>query len=131
MKPLAGNRGERVDEVHGGSDGTNGGVQDRDFGTVTRGELVRLGGALLLGAALAFPAAHWLAGPGEADRPLQRRPPADRREMFSPDVRGDPYVLDQLQQQVEALEAHCRRAGEMCAEARGARARYEELAARP
>ena len=51
--------------------------------------------------------------------------------MFSPDVRGDPYMLDQLQQQVEALEAHCRRTGEMCAEARGARARYEERAARP
>ena len=131
MKPLAGNRGERVDEVHGGSDGTNGGVQDRDFGTVTRGELVRLGGALLLGAALAFPAASWIAGPRETAAPRPRPPGAERRAMFSPDVRGDPYMLDQLQQQVEALEAHCRRAGEMCAEARGARARYEDLAARP
>ena len=50
--------------------------------------------------------------------------------MFSPDVRGDPYVLDQLRGQVEALEAHCDATGELCAEARGARRRYAELAAR-
>ena len=95
---------------------------------MTRGEAVRLGGALLVGMALAFPIARMVAGERAAP---PARAVAERRAMFSPDVRGDPYVLDQLQQQVEALEAHCRRAGEMCAEARGARARYEELAARP
>jgi hypothetical protein len=98
---------------------------------VTRGELARLGGALLLGAALAFPAGIWISGERETGRPAARRPPAEMRAVFSPDVRGDPYVLDQLRQQVEALEAHCRGTGEMCAEARGARAHYAELAARP
>ena len=92
---------------------------------------LKIGGALLLGIAVAFPAGLWVAGQGETDRPARTRPPADRRAMFSPDVRGDPYVLDQLQQQVEALEAHCERTGEMCAEARSSRSRYEELAARP
>ncbi len=94
---------------------------------MTGREFLRLGGALLLGAALAFPAALWLAGPGQADRPPQHRPPADRREMFSPDVRGDPYVQEQLRQQVEILEAHCRRTGEMCREAAGARRRLDDL----
>jgi len=91
---------------------------------------LKIGGALLLGIAVAFPAGLWVAGQGETDRPARTRPPADRRAMFSPDVRGDPYVLDQLRQQVEALEVHCRRTGEMCAEARGARQRIDELGER-
>jgi hypothetical protein len=97
---------------------------------MTGKDLTRLAAGLLLGAAIAFPLGLWVAS--ERDPPPPReRPHAEMRRMFSPDVRGDPYVLDQLQQQVETLEAHCRRSGEMCAEARGARARYDELAARP
>jgi hypothetical protein len=86
-----------------------------------------VGGALLVGAALAFPAGLWVAGQHRADRPPARQPQADMRAVFSPDVRGDPYVLDQLRQQVEALETHCRRTGRICAEARAARHRLEEL----
>ncbi len=96
---------------------------------MTGKDLTRLAIALLLGAALAFPAGLWVAGRQDTARPSAPRPHAERRAMFSPDVRGDPYVLDQLRQQVEALEAHCRRTGEMCAEARAARRRQEELAA--
>ena len=92
-------------------------------------DLARLAIALLLGAAIAFPAGLWVAGRQDTSRPSVPRPQSERRAVFSPDVRGDPYVLDQLRQQVEALEAHCRRTGEMCAEARGARQRQEQLAA--
>jgi hypothetical protein len=96
---------------------------------MTRGEFARLGGALLFGAALAFPAGLWLAGEREPRGPSARQP-AERRAVFSPDVFGDPYVIQELERQVEALEAHCRSTGEMCAEARGARRRTEELANR-
>ena len=97
---------------------------------MTGKDLTRLAAALLLGAAIGFPAGLWVAGRDGADRPPTRQSQADRRAMFSPDVRGDPYVLDQLRQQVEALEVHCRRTGEMCAEARGARQRIDELGER-
>ena len=93
---------------------------------MTGRDLTRLAAALLIGAAIAFPAGLWVAGQRAADRPPER-PPSAMRDVFSPDVRGDPYVRDQLRQQVEALEAHCRRAGEMCAEARAARRRHNEL----
>ena len=98
---------------------------------MTGKDLTRLAIALLLGVALAFPAGLWVAGRQQAAEPRTRPPQLEGRAMFSPNVRGDPYVLDQLRQQVEALEAHCRRTGEMCAEARGARRRQAELAARP
>jgi hypothetical protein len=49
------------------------------------------------------------------------------REILSPTIRNDPYFLDRQRQGIEALEAHCRRSGEMCAEARAARRRFDEL----
>ncbi|HYD24867.1 MAG TPA: hypothetical protein VEB68_08710 [Croceibacterium sp.] len=97
---------------------------------MTGKDLTRLAVGLLVGGAIAFPAGLWLGGSDDPQAPRDR-PPAEMRRVFSPDVRGDPYVLAQLKQQVEALEAHCRATGEMCAEARGARSRYAELAARP
>jgi hypothetical protein len=93
---------------------------------MTRGEAVRLAGALLLGAGVALPAGMWLAH--DAQRAPARQAAADRRAMFSPDVRGDPYVREQFRSQVEALEGYCRDSGAMCAEAKAARIRYEELA---
>jgi hypothetical protein len=93
---------------------------------MTGQDLTRLAAALLLGAAIAFPLGLWVAGQREAPPPRER-PPAEMRGMFSPDVRGDPYVLDQLRQQVERLEAYCRDTGKMCADARGARERLVEL----
>jgi len=96
-----------------------------------RGDAMRLGAALLLGMALAFPAGIWVAGERGTGPSPARQPPTAMRAVFSPDVRGDSYVLDQLRQQVETLEAHCLATREMCAEARGARERYDQLAARP
>jgi hypothetical protein len=94
-----------------------------------RGERLRLAGALLLGAALAFPAGLWLAGGGEGADSLRVQALAERRDVFSPSVRDDPYVLDAQRANVAALEAHCRRTGEGCAEARQARAWLNEQAA--
>src|SRR5688572_7585311 len=97
---------------------------------MTGQELTRLTAALLLGAALAFPVGLFVAGREETPGPLVRRPQAAIREVFSPNVRDDPYVAEQLNRQVETLEAHCRETGALCAEARGARRRLEELAER-
>ena len=52
---------------------------------------------------------------------------ADRREVFSPTVRSDPHFLSQQRRNVELLERHCETSAEMCAEARAARAVFEEL----
>ena len=43
------------------------------------------------------------------------------RQMFSPDVRGDPYARTQWEASVQALEQECRRNGTMCHEAVQAR----------
>ena len=71
---------------------------------MTGKDLTRLAAALLLGAALAFPAGIWVAGQRKTDDPPVRGPRAPLREVFSPNVRDDPYVVDQLRRQVEALE---------------------------
>jgi hypothetical protein len=93
---------------------------------MTGKELTRLTAALLLGAAVAFPAGMMLAG-REAGGEPPRRPQAEVRDLFSPSVRSDPYFLDRQRHNVEALEAHCRRTGELCAESRAARRSFEEL----
>jgi len=98
---------------------------------MTRGEGLRLAGALLAGLVLAFPLASLVMG-GEETVPAAAPPEegAEMRQMFSPDIRGDPYVRGRLRQQVELMEGHCERTGELCAEARGARERLTELEAR-
>jgi hypothetical protein len=87
-------------------------------------DLARLAIALLLGAALAFPAGM-MAGrlgsdklPAEPDRP---RNTTGVRDVFAPAMRSDPWFIEQQRDGVEALERHCRRTGETCAEAREAR----------
>lgn len=95
---------------------------------MTRNEGLRLAGALLLGAALALPAGMMLARRDAPERaPLQPQEAAVRN-VFSPSVRDDPYFLGKQREGVEALEAHCRRTRELCAEARAARRRLDELA---
>ena len=92
-------------------------------------ETLRLLGALLLGAALAFPAGMMIAGRDEvAGTPAQHSQGAAVRNVFSPRVRSDPYFLDQQRKNVEALELHCRETGESCAEARAARRWLEDAA---
>ena len=84
----------------------------------------------MLGAALAFPVALWVAGndDGDEDSPAPRRSAAVGRAMYNPSIRDDPYFLEQQRKGIEALEAECRRTGDFCAEARQARRRLEDQA---
>jgi len=92
-----------------------------------RRDLFRLGGALALGVAVAFPAGMIFAGRGEPERRPQAdsAEPAERRQVFSPKVLEDPHFRAQQRRNVEALEQHCQETGELCAEAEGARAWLE------
>ncbi len=53
----------------------------------------------------------------------------DRRAVFSPRVRRDPFFVQEQRKGVEAMEAHCRETGEMCPESRAARESFERLLA--
>lgn len=87
---------------------------------MTRREHLRLAAALLIGAAIAFPAGLML-GEDDTERPGRPRPAAAMRDMYAPTVLDDPYFIDRQRANVDALEAHCRRSGQMCAEAATAR----------
>lgn len=97
---------------------------------MTTRDLAKLGLALLLGAAIAFPAGMMVAGwGGGGAAPAPAAPPSDAAgpNMFSPSVRSDPWFLARQREGVEALERHCARTGEMCAEAHAARERLTEI----
>jgi hypothetical protein len=93
---------------------------------VTGKELRRLIGALLVGAAIAFPAGLYFSA-RDGDRQPRRAagsPPGqtpDMRNFYSPNIADDPYVVDQQRRTVEALETECRHFREHCTEARQAR----------
>lgn len=95
---------------------------------MTGKDLARLGCALFVGMALAFPVGLMVAGGGgKADRPAPRNTTLpEHRDMFSPRVFDDPYVLEQQRRNVAALEAHCRDTGELCPEAGQARRWLDE-----
>jgi len=93
---------------------------------VTARDIARLGCALLLGMTLAFPLAVMFVGGDGESAPTVARESAERRAVFSPKVLDDPYFIEQQRKNVEALEAHCRDAGESCAEAEQARRWLEE-----
>jgi hypothetical protein len=99
---------------------------------VTARDFTKLGVALLLGAAIAFPAgmmvAGWRSEPGRA-RPTAPRGGAEMRDMFSPSVRSDPWFLQRQREGIEALERYCAQTGESCPEARAARRRLAEIEA--
>jgi hypothetical protein len=50
-----------------------------------------------------------------ANAPARQK--AEGRKVYSPDVLGDPYVLQEHQKIVEALELSCRQTGKACVEA--------------
>lgn len=54
-------------------------------------------------------------------------PESDRREVYSPNLRSDPYYQGEQKRNVEVLERHCADSEDMCAEARAARLAYEKL----
>lgn len=89
----------------------------------------QIGCAMLLTAAVAFPAGVWLAGrsqrqpvvasPTNAAR--SSSPAAEVRDVYSANVRNDPYVLDRQRAVVESMERLCRIERRDCAEAVQAR----------
>lgn len=96
---------------------------------MTGRDLARLAAGLLIGAAIALPVGMRL-GADDDDRatPARHSPRgAERRAVFSPKVLSDPYFLEEQRAGVAALEAHCRKSGELRAEARAARERLAEL----
>src|SRR6188768_4102830 len=99
---------------------------------MTTRELAKLGLALLVGAAIAFPAGMMVAGSSggsaRADRATPRDAPAVRN-VFSPSIRGDPWFVERQREGIEALEAYCARTGESCPEARAARRGLAEMEA--
>ena len=89
----------------------------------------RLGCAAFVGAIVAFPAGMLLSGRDAGQvvasdsktTAAPPRPKSETRKAYSPNVLGDPYVLQQHQAIVEALEASCHKTGEHCSEAIQAR----------
>ena len=87
-----------------------------------------IGCAVLLTAAVMFPAGLWVAGtlrpaatvPAAVPRPSAGAASAFRNP-YSANVRGDPYVLEKQRALVEAMERACRTQRQGCAEAAGAR----------
>jgi hypothetical protein len=98
---------------------------------VTTRDFAKFGFALLVGAAIAFPAGMMVAGSrGVADRAAPAAPrDAAIRDVFSPAIRDDPWFLARQREGVEALERHCAQTGESCAEARAARKALADLEA--
>lgn len=96
-----------------------------------------MGCAALLGASIAFPAGLFI-GADRTSRDNARGPsraiqsaggPRTARNLYSPRVAGDPYVIEQQRKVLRALEASCSQSGRHCAEAEQARLRIEEAEA--
>ena len=87
----------------------------------------------LLAALVAFPlgmmfAADDRAREGSAQSTAAKAPAGRQtgRDFYSPNIAGDPYVLEQQLKVVEALERSCAQLAKYCEEARQARQRIEE-----
>lgn len=95
-----------------------------------------LGCAVLLGASIAFPLGMLVGGNEPAGEISSQSAPPDRsqapvaRDVYSPRVIGDPYVIEQQRRVLEALELDCLRSRRHCAEAEQARRRIAEAEAR-
>ena len=92
-------------------------------------DLAKLALALFLGAVLAFPAGMMVArlGDSPAAQTAGNAGEAARvRDVYSPALRSDPWFVERQREGIEALEEHCRRTGEDCAQAREARRWLDE-----
>jgi hypothetical protein len=94
---------------------------------MTKRERAVMGIALLLGAAVAFPAGMLFSGRQQQGQPPAGAPleGAAARAVYSPALLRDPWFREQQRKNVKALESHCRRTGELCTEAGAARSSYE------
>lgn len=82
---------------------------------------LKIVGAVLLGAAIAFPAGLWFAGRQAPERAPVPPDTTGFRQPYSPTVLRDPHFLSEQREAAAALEKRCREANEFCAEAEGAR----------
>ena len=96
-----------------------------------------VGCAAVLAASIAFPLGL-IVGGGEPAREINRppaRPAPPRgpappaRDVYSPRVTSDPYVIEQQRRVLRALELSCRQSKRHCSEAEQARRRIEEAEA--
>ena len=96
-----------------------------------------MGCAALLAALVAFPAGLYV-GAGTPSREAGERPsrPAPApgrtptsRNVYSPHIATDPYVIEQQRKVLRALELSCSRSNRHCPEAEQARKRIEEAEA--
>ena len=87
-----------------------------------RRELIGMALVLAAGMAVAFKAGTIVGQDSEQPRVSRPDAAATAREAYSPRVLDDPYFLQQQRRNVEALEQGCEERGELCAEARQARA---------
>lgn len=89
----------------------------------------RLGCAALMGALIAFLAGLMVGGREAAPEKIpvateinrDDGPEPKARNVYSPHIINDPYVLREQRRVVDALEAECRHSGNHCAEAEQAR----------
>ena len=91
----------------------------------------KLGCAALSGAVLVFPVGLIVGGRQSAERgsvatKMDDGRKADARNVYSPNILKDPYVLRRQREVVEALEVECRNFGTHCAEAEQARRWIDE-----
>ena len=96
-----------------------------------------IGCAALIGASIAFPLGLVVGGDGTprgtAPGPSRPGPSSGEtrttRNLYSPRIASDPYVIEQQRKVLRALEASCRHSKRHCAEAEQARRRIEEAEA--
>jgi hypothetical protein len=94
---------------------------------VPQRQTIALGCALLLGAAIAFPAGLFLGGSGgEQEGRSASRAGGEFRRVYSPSIYRDPYFLEQQRRNVDALEQSCRSTGQFCPEVRQVRQRLAD-----
>ncbi|MBN8843519.1 MAG: hypothetical protein J0H88_09745 [Sphingomonadales bacterium] len=76
---------------------------------------------LLSGAALFVVVLMAIATGGSGPSSTANLGDARMRDIYSPSISKDPYVQDQWEKSIQALEAACRESGQYCEEARQAR----------
>ncbi|HEX8223491.1 MAG TPA: hypothetical protein VF605_06725 [Allosphingosinicella sp.] len=100
-----------------------------------------VGCAAVLAASIAFPLGLIVGGGGGSPPGEDARQPAGAslrpgpgptppaRDVYSPRVASDPYVIEQQRRVLRTLEQSCRQSRQYCAEAEQARRRIEEAEA--
>ena len=76
---------------------------------------------IAIGFAIPRPARVAPLGPAGHDRPAQATSQSTARNVYSPDIRHDEYVLREQRKLVEMLEQQCRTTGKGCELAGAAR----------